>query len=84
MTNEEFDVLDELYFVIHYDELLVNTGLSDEELIKVLISLLDKGWIKCLKTADEEVIYSDSDFRSNCKHYYYLATKAGLLAHNGR
>jgi hypothetical protein len=84
MTDREFDVLDELYFVTSYHMLQENTGLMDEVLYPTIVSLLEQGWIKILRTMDDEVQFIRDDFSVNYKTYNYLATKAGLLAHNGR
>ena len=82
MNDLEFDVLDELYFVISYPDLAEACGLSDEELIATLQDLYQKGWIKVLNSVDEEVKSSEMDLTADFAAYYYLATKNGLLAHN--
>lgn len=84
MTDEEFDVLDELYFVSSYPELKSNTGFEDDVLREVLKQLAVKGWIKVLRNSDDEVPFVQGDFEENYRNYFYLASKAGLLAHNGR
>ncbi len=82
MTDEEFDVLDELYFVIKYGDLLEETGLPSEQLIQVLQSLYSKGWIKIMETVDDELSASEIDLKNSAGSYFFLATKSGLLAHN--
>jgi hypothetical protein len=49
-----------------------------------LRSLMGKGWVKCLHTQTDEEIYDLENFEEEFKNYNYLATKAGLLAHNRR
>ena len=83
MTDLEFDVLDELYFVIAFEALLEATELEEHELYTCLIELVSKGWVKCFKDMDEELPHSEVDLSRNYKNYSYLATKKGLLAHNG-
>jgi hypothetical protein len=83
MTDLEFDVLDELYFVIEFHDLLQSTELDDKTLYNCLKTLKAKGWIKCFKGMDEELPISEIDFDKNYRTYSYLATKKGLLAHNG-
>ncbi|REE05729.1 hypothetical protein [Marinoscillum furvescens] len=82
MTDEQFDVLDELYFVMSHDELREATGLNDEKLIAVLAELYEAGWIKIMHTVDEELAPDQVDLKTNAATYYYLASKKGLLAHN--
>ncbi|MES2388485.1 MAG: hypothetical protein V4543_10825 [Bacteroidota bacterium] len=81
MTDEEYDLLDELYFVIDFVLLKRATGLDDKVLIERLQNLVEKGWVRAFVSpggADAEnpdsVIYPS---------LYYLASKDGLLAHTG-
>ena len=82
MTDLEFDVIDELYFVTAFNELEQNLSLSRSDLQSILKSLIEKGWVKCLKDVSEELVFDEVEFDQNYSNYYYLATKAGLLAHN--
>lgn len=84
MTELEFDVLEELYFVVPYRHLQEETDLDDDTLKGVLRALLGKGWVKCFLTTSEEAVEGEIDFENKYKDYYYLASKQGLLAHNGR
>ncbi len=83
MTELEFDVLDELYFVISFEELKNATELDTETLRKVLQNLLDKGWLKCFRGRDDELAPEAINLGSQFMNYHYLASKEGLLAHNG-
>ncbi|MCR9252550.1 MAG: transporter [bacterium] len=82
MSDLEYDVLDELYFVVSFDDLMEKTDLEDHELKKVLNKLLQKSWIKCLSSATDDVPEDDLNFDRDARRYFYLATKAGLMAHN--
>jgi DNA-binding MarR family transcriptional regulator len=82
MTNAEFDVLDELYFLQAYKELVETLKMSDSELKSILENLLKRGWIKCYLSPLEEKELDISDLEKEYWNYHYLATKAGLLAHN--
>ncbi len=84
MTDNEFDVMDELYFVQSFSMLQQQVSLSEAELKDVLYGLLQKKWIKCLASPDHELTGSELDFENRYNTYYYLATKTGLLAHNTR
>lgn len=84
MTDAEFDVLDELYFVQPYEHLQSELDLDETELKDTLIGLSEKGWIKCYTSMDEEVFDQDLDLENNYQRYLYLASKKGLMAHNGR
>lgn len=84
MTDLEFDVLDELYFVTSFQQLQEALEMEMNTLKSVLQTLLNKEWIKCYLDHSEELLANEVDFENNYKTYSYLATKAGLLAHNGR
>lgn len=85
MTDIEFDVLDELYFVQDFDQLRESLDISNEQLRATLQLLVEKGWAKCLYlNKDEPIAEKEIDLINNYKQYAYLATKAGLMAHNGR
>lgn len=83
MTNDEFDLMDELYFVQPYSELKGLLGWADERLLNTLASLYQKTYVKCFETPDQE-IFDQADVMGNGLNMYYLATKKGLLAHNTR
>ncbi|MFD3003541.1 hypothetical protein ACFS7Z_24500 [Pontibacter toksunensis] len=83
MTDNEFDVLDELYFVVSYPDLRSTLSLTDEELCTALQSLIRRGYVKILyPDQDTEHDYEEATFGQHCQDYYFLATKAGLVVHN--
>lgn len=83
MEDNEFDVIDELYFVTSYLDLSDQVDLSEEELKNTLKTVIEKGWVKCMKSVSEEIAKEELNFENQFKSYFYLATKSGLLLHNG-
>lgn len=81
MTDLEFDLMDELYFVQPYKQLQQMLGWDDLLLLKVLESLHLKEYIKCLQTPDYER-FDKIFWQQEGKKLFYLATKKGLMAHN--
>lgn len=81
MTNDEFDLLDELYFLQSYQYLKSSLEWEDHKLLENLAQLLEKGWIRCY-VAPENEIFDALPLTDKGKTYYYLATKEGLLNHN--
>lgn len=81
MSENEFDLLDELYFVQHYRDLKEAIGWDDDLVLITLQSLYSKGYIKCLLAPDDE-LFDGLDFQNKGKDLYYLATKKGLMDHN--
>jgi hypothetical protein len=81
MNDQEFELLDELYFVQGYDLIKDALGWEDGQLLATLDSLYRSGMIKCLTTPDTER-FDVVDIPLEGKNLYYLATKKGLMAHN--
>ncbi len=82
MTDVEYDILDELYFVQSFVFLLKELGMSEHSLKKNLGTMIEKGWIKCFRQDNTEVFGEALAFDQNYREYLYLATKRGLMAHN--
>ena len=84
MKEVEFEILDELYFLISYQKLTNRIDLSEEDLREVLGKMIQKKWVRCYKAVDEDLDWEDVDFKHQFANYHYLASKAGLLAHNSK
>ena len=85
MTELEFDIIDELYFVTSFGRLADNLNLSPEELCQNLQALVRQGYITCYyPDPDTEIEYNPANFNQQYPQYYFLATKAGLMTHNLR
>jgi hypothetical protein len=83
MSDLEFDILDELYFVQSFSELQKKLSLDEKELKNGLMILLQKTWIKCFEPNRENVLETETlNFEENFRSLHYLATKEGLLQHN--
>ena len=82
MNNIEFDILDELYFLQSYEYLKITLKFNDELLKQSLQGLIEQGWVTCYSSPTEELAFESNQFEKDYRNYHYLATKAGLLAHN--
>lgn len=83
MTNTQFQILDELYFVTGFTALAGALGMSAARLKPELDELWQEGWIKVLfPNPDTEILPQDRPVGLDLGACYFLATKAGLLAHN--
>ncbi len=83
MSELEFVVLDELYFIISFEALSKNLVCADKELIHCLQGLLDKGWIKLMETVENGQLPPVAfNIAQDPLLYHYLATKDGLIAHH--
>ncbi|KAA3437913.1 hypothetical protein [Rufibacter hautae] len=85
MTDQEFNIIDELYFVTSFEALLQELRMPDPELREALRGLISMNYIKCLfPDQDTEVPFDPEHFAREGHHYFFLATKEGLLTHNSR
>ncbi|GAB2875216.1 hypothetical protein GCM10027044_42300 [Hymenobacter ruber] len=85
VTDPEFDLLDELYFVTPFRTLLQKTGLPAAELEDQLRTLLEQGLIRSYwPDPDTELAYETTSFGAIARDASYLASKEGLLQHNTR
>lgn len=82
MTDIEFDLLDQLYFVQTFESLISELQIPEAELKSLLVEMVQKGWVKVMdKQTDEEIVELDT-WINNCTSFFYLATKKGLFVHN--
>ncbi len=84
MTDLEFDIIDELYFVTAYKDLREATELSDEMLKTNLINMARRGWVRVYRSVDEESELDKLDLENDFQSYFYLASKKGLFEHNSQ
>ena len=85
MTDPEFDLLDELYFVASFRTLLEKTGLPAAVLQEQLRALLEQGLVRSYwPDPDTELVYEPTSFGAIAQDASYLASKEGLLQHNTR
>ena len=82
MSDEEFDLIDELYFVSSYQDLKSALAFSDDSLKFILVNLIQKGWVKIFKTVDEEGDLEDINRDNNFRKCFFLVSKKGLFEHN--
>jgi hypothetical protein len=82
MTDLEFEILDELYFLIPYSELKENVNMDDEALKRGLKTLVLKDWVRSYHDQDRLVEIESMNFDEDYQKFYYLASKKGLFAHN--
>ncbi|BDD03526.1 transporter [Aureibacter tunicatorum] len=82
MEQLEFDILDELYFVLSFEKLMDEIDCESKDDLEVALrNMVDKGWVKVMSDVDTDMV---EDELESCQyeHCYFLATKKGLFAHN--
>ena len=81
MTNTQYEIIDALYFVIPFDELLAQLDLDEGLLVVELHKLHQKGWIRVYDAIDQE-LENHALLDDRFTKYQFLASKQGLIAHN--
>ena len=81
MTDQEYDLLDELYFVISFQELCSQVNLSQDQLINALTGLCAKEWVRVYDAFGAEIELNEIQSTA-FRQYKFLASKKGLFAHN--
>lgn len=84
MEEIEFDIIEECYFVIGYEDLKQEVMQEDQVLQKGLVALLQKGHLQQMyfdRDAGDYIKKEEVDL-AHLADYSYLASKEGLLAHN--
>lgn len=86
LTESEFLVLDELYFVSSYHDILEHINMDVAIFKTTLMSLLEKGFAVQMKY---NVTHNDFEKlerpdQTCLEHSSFVATREGLLIHNSR
>ncbi|MEM0938583.1 MAG: hypothetical protein AAF600_01905 [Bacteroidota bacterium] len=84
MTEIEYNILDQLYFVTSYQTLKEESGYSHDQLKFNLIEMIKNGFVKVYDEIDQELEQDRLDMQNSFQSYYYLASKKGLFEHNSR
>ncbi|HSY62243.1 MAG TPA: hypothetical protein VK796_10220, partial [Cytophaga sp.] len=77
MTDLEFDLIDNLYFVQRFETLCDAMEIGEEELKKMLFQMVQKDWVKVMDMQTDEEIVDAEVWTKNHSGYFYLATKKG-------
>ncbi len=82
MTDLEFDLLDELYFIKSIEELTKTLKINELNITNIIWELIEKKWVKVLDLQDNELILNKEVYLERCKLVRFNVTKQGLLTHN--
>jgi len=85
LSEVQFDILDALYFVESYDHILEDAPYPETVVRAEMHTLIDRGWVQVMRLDEEKGDYLRTAIYDldNMRDFYYLATKEGLLKHNG-
>jgi len=82
MSDLEYEVLDELYFIQSFNHLKDTLQWDTQMLRETIEKLLQKDWVRCYTTPTNELFGDEIDIETKYHTYFYLASKSGLFAHN--
>ena len=85
LTDLQFQILDSIYFVESFEHIVEEAEQPVPIVVDELRTMIDRGWVQVMQFDDEKEDYVrtaiyDAD---NMQNYHYLATRTGLLKHNG-
>jgi len=84
LTDLEYRILDELYFLTSFQTLKENLKEEESEFRRALRNLLEQGLVAQIKsTLGREEKLEVPDFNT-LEESYFVASKKGLLIHNTR
>ncbi len=86
LNDIQFEILDALYFVEPLENILSEVDASREVVQDELRTLIDWRYVQAMSFDDDAQDYLPSPHYDTDKmgDYRYLATKQGLMAHQGR
>ena len=81
----QFSILDCLYFVESFDKIVEETGISRQIVAAELQTLISRRWIQVMVFDPEKQDYIHTAMHDvdHWEDYAFLATKEGLMKHNG-
>ncbi|MCZ2140980.1 MAG: hypothetical protein LC096_06260 [Bacteroidia bacterium] len=85
LSDIEYEILDAIYFVEPFDKILSECNAPANIVADVLKQLIHKKYVVAMRfdEVEQEYVRSFIYDTDNMHAYAYLATKEGLLAHNG-
>ena len=85
LNDIQFQILDAVYFVEPFDRIIEEVEATRPVIIAEIRTLLVRDWIQVMVFDEEKNDYQRTAIFDNdhMEEYYFLATKKGLLKHNG-
>lgn len=86
LSDIEYDILNAIYFVEPFDNIVSECREPEKIVADVLKQLIAKKYVSPMRFDEEKQEYIRTYFydSDDMRAYHYLATKDGLLAHNTR
>jgi hypothetical protein len=86
LNDLQFRILDALYFVEPFENILAEAGAPENLVAAELRHLLHRHWVQAMQFDERAQDYIKSTYHDtdDLRAFRYLATKEGLLVHAGR
>jgi hypothetical protein len=86
LSDLQFAILDSLYFVEPFDKILEEAGYPENLVGAELRQMISRRWVQPMRFDKElnDFVRSNIHDVDDMRAFSYLATKEGLLRHNGR
>ena len=86
LNDAQFQILDSVYFVESFQNIVEESGEKVPVVVDELRTMIDRGWIQVMMFDEDKGDYIRTSIydTDHLEEYFFLATKAGLLKHNGR
>ena len=85
LNDIQFQILDSVYFVESFEHVLEEAEQPRPVVVDELRTMIDRGWIQVMEFSEEKGDYLRTQYfdTDHLENYHFLATKDGLLKHNG-
>lgn len=86
LTDLQFQILDSIYFMESLVHIVEEAETPRAIVVDEIRTMIDKGWIQVMAQEEDsgEYIRTGIFDNDNLDEYRFLATKDGLLKHNGQ
>ncbi len=84
MSDLEYRILDELYFLSSFENLIENVSDKRDAVLNALKNLLDDGLVTQVRIEGGKEEKLELPDYSSMEESYFVASKRGLLIHNSR
>ena len=85
LNELQFQILDSIYFMESLEHIVEEAATPRAIVIDEIRTMIDRGWIQVMAQDDQsgEFVRTGIFDNDNLDEYRFLATKDGLLKHNG-
>ena len=85
LNELQFQILDSIYFMESLEHIVEEAAMPRAIVIDEIRTMIDRGWVQVMAFDERKGDYTRTGIfdNDNLDEYRFLATKEGLLRHNG-